>query len=913
MPRTRQKAGRVAGCVDYARQIGDKETYGSNLPPLFNGIIFTGSIRNTMKKLITWLFLYALASTGFAQHVDVMWTSAMGGAYSDEGEYVDQRADGTFFVVANSTSLDWPDSSNTGTGDVLIMGLDSAGGYLWGTRIGTTVLNRIIQGSLMTDGNYVLIGTKATPEGVPAWETHSDVWIVKVTPTGSILWERSYGEEDLDEAGFTVSARAGGGCVVAGYFGDVAGEFSGYDTWVAALDTDGNELWQRTWGGDGYDTGTALLSTSDGGVVLGGTYGGSGGSWDAQVTKLDAAGNTQWQHTYGGSGPDHINSILRLSDGYLLVGSTQSVNGDAVGNHGGFDAWVIRLDDQGAVVWRHCYGGTGSDGAGHAMAFGANFLISGSTASPISGDVSVRYDGDYGDAWLLLINPDGVVLWDGTYGGSNGDWINFMAPAWDGFIFVGGSMSSDRFVPGNYGYQDFWAVRFWNKGSLVGGTLYADLDADAMPGPSDPRISCRLVGIDQYDALALTDTNGRYAFAASGPGTAVITPPVITHFSAQPETRSVILPMSGGIIDSLDFGYFVADGAQDLEVFLTPVYEFRPGFPVKYHVLCRNAGPNSVDATLFLTLGDSLSFDSATAVPSMTNGAMLSWTLGIMPPLQNVEFEVYCTLFDSLPLGSHVITTAQLNPVGGDDTPGNNESVADNEVVGSWDPNDIRVQPGSFADDELETAVLDYVIRFQNTGTADAIDIGVENIIPENTDASSFELIASSHPVVVEYYAFAHKLRFQFSGIHLPDSITDEAGSHGFVRYQLRPRTDLVVGDTISNSAAIFFDNNPAVLTNRAITIIEAHTGIAEESSEGPRGPLAVYPNPNNGQFLLRFGADFMGGSAMVFDALGRAVAKTPVTSNPQQLDITMLKPGYYHIEVRRDGLILGRAVVVKL
>lgn len=837
----------------------------------------------------------------------------MGGYYSDEGIFVDERADGNFFVVTNSTSLDWPDSSNTGTGDVLIMGLDSAGAYLWGTRIGTSVSNRILQGSLMADGNYVLIGTKAAPDGVPAWETHSDVWIVKVTPVGSILWERNYGEVDLDEAGFAVSPRADGGCFVSGYLGDVVGEFTGYDTWVAALDPNGNELWNRTWGGDGYDTGAALLSTADGGVVMAGTIGDPTGNWDAQVTKLDVAGNTQWQHSYGGAGPDHIKSILQLTDGYLLVGSTQSMNGDGVGNHGGFDIWVIRVDDVGAVVWRHCYGGTGAESASSAMALGGNFLIAGTTYSPISGDVSVRYDANLGDAWLLLIDPDGAVLWDGTYGGGNGDWSNTAVRTGDGFILLGGSVSSDRFVPGNNGAQDIWAVRFGNKGCLVGGTLYADMDADPVPGPTDPRISSRLVGIDQYDALALTDPDGRYAFAASGPGTAVITPPMIPHFSAQPITWSIPLPMTGGVIDSLDFRFLVTDEAQDLEVILTPVYEFRPGFPAKYHVLCRNTGTNSVDATLTLTLGDSLTFDSASVPPSMINGNTLTWLLGTMLPQQNVEVQLFCTLGDSLPLGSHVISTAQIDPVTGDDTPGNNESLADNEVVGSWDPNDIRVHPGTITDGELEGAVLDYVIRFQNTGTADAIDVGVENVIPEHADGSSFELLAASHPMVVEYLAFAHKLRFQFSGIHLPDSTTDEVGSHGFIRYQIRPRAGLVVGDSISNGAAIFFDHNPAVHTNRAITIVEAPTGLAEETSVGSTSTLAAYPNPCNGQLLLRYEAGLSGASAMVFDALGRSVADIPLTADPQELNITMLKGGLYHIAVRRNGQILGRTVVVKL
>jgi hypothetical protein len=370
------------------------------------------------------------------------------------------------------------------------------------------------------------------------------------------------------------------------------------------------------------------------------------------------------------------------------------------------------------------------------------------------------------------------------------------------------------------------------------------------------------------------------------------------------------LTADGQSIDGLDFRYAAVDGAQDLQVFLTPLFEFRPGFPVGYHLLCRNVGATPVDATLIVTLDDSIALNSASPAPDVINGNTLTWALGVLAPLQNAEIQINCTLSDSLTIFDQVLTTAQIDPIAGDLVPEDNIAQVSNEVVSSWDPNDILVVPELLLVDELDEAVLDYTIRFQNTGTADAIDVGVENVLPENADPASFELLAASHPVVLEYYDFDRKMRFQFNGIHLPDSTTDEPGSHGFVRYRVRPRTGLTINDSIQNTAAIYFDHNAVVLTNTAVTLIGNSTGLQPDAAAVQGQDLWLSPNPTDGLLQLRTTERLEGALVTVHDALGRVIADGRIVSPEQQVDLSMLKSGLYHVVVRQGDLVFGQTVV---
>ena len=368
----------------------------------------------------------------------------------------------------------------------------------------------------------------------------------------------------------------------------------------------------------------------------------------------------------------------------------------------------------------------------------------------------------------MLVSPTGELLWEKSVGGSDGDGLYALAPTDNGFVVTGFSYSSDHFVPGNVAYGDIWTMRFNNKSTLLAGVLYVDDDDDGYLSLGDPRIGGRLVELNSNDELTLSLPSGRYTFAVNGPAQHTITGPTVPHFARDPDTHSVSINGQEPAVGGLDFRYTAEASAQDLQVFLTPISPFRPGFPVRYNVLCRNVGTMTVDADLSLVLDEGLSFDSTSFASASIVGNTITWALGPVLPLQNIQLSVYCTQSIADTLGSPVITTAEITPIVGDLVPEDNSATTNDQVSGSFDPNDILVDPTQVLVTELGDAVLDYTIRFQNTGTDTAFTVAVENLLPANTRLTSFEVIGSSHPMTLTYYDFDRKMRFQFDDILLP-------------------------------------------------------------------------------------------------------------------------------------------------
>lgn len=852
----------------------------------------------------------ALEAAAQSTPPSVQWTRSLGSTSSDAGHFIYQLPDKSFFLAATSNFADGQLGNTTGpaNGEVVFIGLDSLGQMQWGNRFGELGAARIMKGEVMTDGNIVLTGAIYEPGQVviDSWGDE-DLWIVKVSPAGSVIWEHLYaGLIDQDDLGIHVAARPDGGCFVSGFRGQ-----NDWEAWVIALDSDGNELWERTYGGSTIDIGQSIVATPDGGALLAGWTGSSDGDvstplhgvYDGWLVKLDANGDIEWDRTYGGSDVDEFADILALPGGeFLVLGVSTSANGDIPENHGNSDVWLLRVDASGEIIWSRTYGGSDPDSPMNVIPYQGNYLIAGSTTSS-DGDVDVCYDVvsnglpyGGGDGWLLLVSPSGDLLWEKSVGGSDGDLFYALAPTNDGFVATGLSLSSDRFVPGNVAYQDIWTMRFNSKSTFLTGTLYVDADNDETIDPEDPRIAGRLVALNSNNELALSAPNGRYLFAVNGPADHTITGPMITHFTRDPDMHLASITGQEPAVSGLNFRYTADGPAQDLQVFLTPVAPFRPGFPVRYDVLCRNVGTTTVDAGLSLMLDDGLGLDSTSIATATISGNTLTWALGPMLPLQNILLSVYCTQSVADTLGSPVTTTAAITPIVGDLVPEDNSVTTNNQVVGSFDPNDILVDPATIDVLLLDDAVLDYTIRFQNTGTDTAFTVGIENILPPHTQWTSFEVLGSSHPMTLMYYDFDHKLHFQFDQILLPDSNTNELMSHGYVRYRIRPRNDLAVGDSILNTAAIFFDLNAPVITNTAVTVIETASQIAAANT---MAAPSISPNPTTEVVRLDLSAAFVGAELRVTDATGRVVFTNRAGSISQLIDLSALPKGVYLITLR--------------
>lgn len=359
--------------------------------------------------------------------------------------------------------------------DFWVVKINASGAIQWQKSLGGTddeTAKAIFQ---TPDGGYVVAGNSESYDGdILGNRGKSDCWVVKLNSTGDILWKKNLGGSLVDGAN-AIIGTSDGGYALAGYTdsndGDVtATHGSGYpffDFWVVKLSDTGTIQWQKTLGGSGYDSATSIIQATDGGyVITGESYSNNGdvsgnhGNADFWVVKLNSAGAIQWQKSLGGANDEFPNAIIPTIDGgYVIAGSTNSSNsGDVSVNNGGYDYWVVKLNSSGAIQWQKLFGGTLNDYATSITQLSdGSYYISGNSESN-NGQVTGNHDNT--DCWIVNINSSGVFQFQKSFGGALNDMASSMIKTNDGGLAVAGSSSSiDGDVTGNHGSVDFWLIK----------------------------------------------------------------------------------------------------------------------------------------------------------------------------------------------------------------------------------------------------------------------------------------------------------------------------------------------------------------------------------------------------------------------------------------------------------------------
>ena len=300
-------------------------------------------------------------------------------------------------------------------------------------------------------------------------------------------WSKTYGGISGDLP-YAMAKLAGGGFALAGYAksADLPGgqkTVGGSDFWLVRVAKDGALVWSKTYGGSGSDIATAVVSLAGGGFALAGHTGSfdlpggqkSAGSNDFWLVRVGQDGALVWSKTYGGSKSDLATAVASLADGgFAVAGYTQSI--DLPGGQktaGGTDFWLVRVAKDGALLWSKTYGGSKSDLATAVASLAdGGFAVAGHTASAVLPGGKKTAGGT--DVWLVRVAKDGALLWSKTYGGSGHDLGYAMAPlAGGGFVLAGETRSAD--LPGGQktaGSADFWLVRVGQDGALLWSKTY---------------------------------------------------------------------------------------------------------------------------------------------------------------------------------------------------------------------------------------------------------------------------------------------------------------------------------------------------------------------------------------------------------------------------------------------------------
>ena len=357
--------------------------------------------------------------------------------------------------------------------DGLVVKLSSTGAIQWQKALGGSAAENLLSIQSTADGGYIASGLTYSNDGdVSGYHggNEADAWVVKLSSSGAVQWQKVLGGSTGCDFANAILSTPDGGYIIAGHTdsndGDVTSNAGERDVWIVKLSSSGAIQWQKTIGGAKNDYAYSFQSTPDGGYMVAGyTYSNNGdvsgnhGDADAWIVKLSSSGAIQWQKSLGGSSEDIARSIQPTVDGgYIVAGSTKSNNGDVSGNHGDADAWIVKLSSSGAIQWQKSLGGSNEDIARSIqLTTDGGYIVAGSAKSN-NGDVSGNH-GDQ-DAWIVKLSNDGTFQWQKSLGGTANDFVNSIQRTTDGsYIVAGQAISNNGDVSGNHGATDAWIIK----------------------------------------------------------------------------------------------------------------------------------------------------------------------------------------------------------------------------------------------------------------------------------------------------------------------------------------------------------------------------------------------------------------------------------------------------------------------
>ena len=351
----------------------------------------------------------------------------------------------------------------------------------------------------------------------------------------------------------------------------------------------------------------------------------------------------------------------------------------------------------------------------------------------------------------------------------------------------------------------------------------------------------------------------------------------------------------------------------DVAVYLISFVSPRPGFNYRNYLVIKNIGLETVVSGSIEFIKDDLvslnNVSELSAGNTVTNSATgFSLDFVNLAPGQQETVVVNMNVPVSTPLGTLLTNKATYSVT--DLSEENNTSILSEIVIGSYDPNDILESHGPeiFHNEFESTDYLFYTVRFQNVGTADAINVSIDNTLDARLDKSTIHMLSSSHTNV--FTRIDNQLNWQFDNIHLPSEDMDEPNSHGYVYYKIKPAAGYSVGDIIPNTAEIYFDFNPAVVTNTFQT--EFVATLSNEKINDSK--FSIYPNPANNVVKLKFNKNF--GKTIetkIYDIQGKMILNSinKLQDNRVQLNVSSLKSGLYFLKVDNGVFKITKKLII--
>jgi hypothetical protein len=400
--------------------------------------------------------------------INITWQKTLGGSGGDWVYSIQQTTDNGYIFAGCTESNDNDVSGNHGIKDYWIVKLTTSGDIDWQKTFGGSDWDQANSIQQTTDGGYIIAGEAFSDDGdVPGNQGFSEYWIIKLTTSGDIDWQKTFGGTAW-ETPYSIQQTTDGGYITAGltcsYDGDITGQHGPRDYWIVKLTSAGDIDWQKTLGGSQDDWAWSIQQTSDEGYIIAGKSSSNDGDisvnhgeYDYWIVKLTSTGEIDWQKSLGGNCEDVAYFIQQTTDGgYIIAGYSLSNNGNVSGNHGGSDYWIVKLNSTGDINWQKSLGGSSDEWARSVQqTTDGSYIITGYSWSN-DGDVSGNH-GDV-DTWIVKLTPSGEIDWQKSLGGLGGDVSYCIKQTTDGDYIIAGDSWSGGIV--KYGGTDVWIVKF---------------------------------------------------------------------------------------------------------------------------------------------------------------------------------------------------------------------------------------------------------------------------------------------------------------------------------------------------------------------------------------------------------------------------------------------------------------------
>lgn len=417
----------------------------------------------------------------------LLWSKTYGGSLEENTNSVVATPDGGMLILGHTSSNDGDIIKSHSLTDILLTKLDAEGNLIWTKTIGGSLNDYGMSIIATNDGNYAIAGYSASnDEDVPGNVGQHDFYIAKITEQGNIIWSKNYGFSSHDHGHKIIQTRDGG-FFIAGFaeYSGIEGSGGTQDNGAGheighknalhgigeylgvKLDSNGEFEWYRYFGGTQNDRVNDIVEAEDGGIIIVG-YSESvdfdvqhnKGSYDYWVIKIHSNGDLHWKENYGGSGIDQAYGITKTgNNSYLIVGRSNSSDGQIKNAKGNFDGWIIHINDHGHLLWEKSFGGESFDVATTIKKIAnGNFVVVGNSR----GTFNEKPNNGQNDFWLFEIDnkANTKLYWQKTFGGANIDIAtDFYETSQRELIIVGESQSNSLDVPSNKGETDIWAIK----------------------------------------------------------------------------------------------------------------------------------------------------------------------------------------------------------------------------------------------------------------------------------------------------------------------------------------------------------------------------------------------------------------------------------------------------------------------